>query len=119
LLRRGNTIQLLNAVGDLPLAIFGDTTYSDETLMLETGDVVLMFTDGIVEGRNGAGEMFGDERLQAALLAAKGDAKAILAAVIHEHCQFLDGTHSRDDATMLVLEVIEGEEGDAQAGFLG
>jgi sigma-B regulation protein RsbU (phosphoserine phosphatase) len=115
LLRRGNGIHLLNAVGDLPLAIFSDTTYSEQTVMLKDGDIVLLFTDGIVEARNDEGEMFGDDRLQAALLAAPGGPEEILASILRNQRQFLHGTRSRDDATMLVLELVENAGADEES----
>jgi sigma-B regulation protein RsbU (phosphoserine phosphatase) len=114
LLRRKNQIQLLDAVGDLPLAIFDDTTYHQHNLMLEEDDVVLLFTDGIVEAFNDRDEMFGDDRLRAALLAADGDAATILASLLTIQRQFLAGAHSRDDATMLVLKVLRDKNQNAE-----
>jgi len=109
ILRRKNQIQLLDAVGDLPLAIFNNTTYSQRTFVLEEDDVIVLFTDGIVEAFNDRDEMFGDDRLRAALLAADGDAATILASILTTQRQFLAGTRSRDDATMLVLKVMRAE----------
>jgi sigma-B regulation protein RsbU (phosphoserine phosphatase) len=110
ILRRKNQIQLLNAVGDLPLAIFDDTTYCDHTIVLEDDDVLVLFTDGIIEAFNDRNEMFGDEGLQAALLAANGDAATILASLLTAQRKFLGGSRSRDDATMLVLKVVRQED---------
>jgi phosphoserine phosphatase RsbU/P len=106
LLRRDNGIQVLDAVGDLPLAIFSNTAYSEQTVRLQDQDIVLLFTDGIVEARNDEGEMFGDDRLQAGLLAAPGGAEEVLASILKNQREFLAGTRSRDDATMLVLQVV-------------
>lgn len=105
ILRRDHQIHLLDAVGELPLAIFDDTTYSQHTLDLQDDDVIVLFTDGIVEAFNDGNEMFGDDRLRAALLAAEGDPTQILASLIETQRKFLAGAHSRDDATMMVLKV--------------
>jgi serine phosphatase RsbU (regulator of sigma subunit) len=45
----------------------------DSTLQLEQGDVLVLFTDGLTEARNGDGIMFGEDRLRAELEAAAGD----------------------------------------------
>jgi sigma-B regulation protein RsbU (phosphoserine phosphatase) len=105
MLRRGNQIILLNAVGQIPLAILDDTVYTEHRQSLEPGDVIVLFTDGIVEAFNAEGDMFGDERLVAALLAAKGSAQEILAELLASVRAFIAGSRSRDDATMLVLKV--------------
>ncbi|MFL6234653.1 MAG: PP2C family protein-serine/threonine phosphatase, partial [Thermoanaerobaculia bacterium] len=60
--------------------------YGEESLPLEPGDRLLLFTDGIPEALSPAGEPFGDERLQALLAAQSGGtpeqiAEALLARV--------------------------------------
>ena len=53
----------LQEVGDLPLGIFEDSTYEQATQQLEKGDVLVLFTDGIIEAADHEGEMFGEARL--------------------------------------------------------
>jgi serine phosphatase RsbU (regulator of sigma subunit) len=76
------------------------------TAALEPGDRVLFFTDGCVEGRNAAGEPFGDDRLADLLtrqtLAGRGAAETVrrLSQAVLAH----QGNEPRDDATMVFLE---------------
>ena len=76
------------------------------TAALEPADRVLFYTDGVVEGRNLAGEPFGEARLADLLvretLAAQPAAETMrrLAHAILAH----QGTSPRDDATMVFLE---------------
>jgi serine phosphatase RsbU (regulator of sigma subunit) len=46
----------------LPLGIVPDASYSESTLRLAPGDTLTLLTDGVVEARNHAGEIFGFER---------------------------------------------------------
>ena len=48
------------AENGLILAAFGYATYSDKTLSLQAGDRLLLYTDGLIEARNGQEEFFGE-----------------------------------------------------------
>jgi sigma-B regulation protein RsbU (phosphoserine phosphatase) len=68
---------------------------------------VLLYTDGVVEATDDANEMFGDERLHAALLAAGGAAAAdILEAINTALAAFLGTCKCDDDVSIAVLRVI-------------
>lgn len=111
LVRRGEAT-LLDAVGDIPLGILDEVDYHEATLPLEPDDVILLFTDGIVESIDAAGEMFGLERLTEALIVARGSAAEMLSEVtakVHSHqC----GSRSRDDQTMLLMKVLPDGTGN-------
>jgi sigma-B regulation protein RsbU (phosphoserine phosphatase) len=49
--------------GGLILGLFPHATYEEETLQLEDGDTLVVFSDGVTEALNGAGDEFGEERL--------------------------------------------------------
>lgn len=82
-----------------------------ETARLAPGDVVVLYTDGLVEARNPPGEKFGKERLQRAMeesvaLRASGIRDAILSRLF----SFTDGQEQRDDITLAVVK-IRGKKG--------
>jgi serine phosphatase RsbU (regulator of sigma subunit) len=80
--------------GTLPLGLIPEVRYESVPFSLGVGDRLTLFTDGLLEARNAAGEVFGFERM-AALLATRPDAsKAVNAAV--EFGQ-------EDDITVLAL----------------
>lgn len=73
--------------------------------MLDPGDILLFYTDGITEAMNPQRDLFGDERLAAVLRAshqyALGDiVDAVLAAVR----EFAGDTPQTDDMTMVVIK---------------
>lgn len=49
--------------GGLPLGVVSDVTYDEVRLFLHPGDRLLMMSDGVVEARQGSGEMFGFDRV--------------------------------------------------------
>jgi sigma-B regulation protein RsbU (phosphoserine phosphatase) len=65
LLRGGSVVEL--AENGLMLAAFSFATYSTAEYPLESGDRLLLYTDGILEATNAAGEEFGPNRLSALL----------------------------------------------------
>lgn len=62
LARRSGGIVRLRA-GGRPLGLRPDTTYEVECVKLEPGDVLVLFSDGLIEATNEAGEEFGEARL--------------------------------------------------------
>jgi serine phosphatase RsbU (regulator of sigma subunit) len=80
----------------------------ERTLRLGAGDVVLLFTDGVTEAMNAAGEPFGEERL-AALVAAHGDLpfEELRERILREIRAFVGGTALQDDLTLVLLKVDE------------
>ena len=88
--------------------------YQDYEIRMEPGDAVFVYTDGVPEANNAAGEFYGMERLEAALnRTADGDPKTLLQAVQADVDAFTAEAKQFDDLTMLCLEYRGG--GDARA----
>lgn len=105
LLRRAGRTIPLDKVGDLPLGIFADTVYEQAVEPMKPGDVIVLFTDGLVEAVNTAGEMFGDERLAEAMIRGGDSAQSVLDAIWGAVVEHQQGGTPRDDQTLLVLRV--------------
>ena len=79
--------------------------YSDYEIMLEPGDAVFVYTDGVPEARNENDEFFGMERLESALnIEANAAPRKILENVRKATEQFVNGADQFDDLTMLCIE---------------
>lgn len=73
---------------------------------LKPGQVIVIGTDGIWEGRNPSGEMFGKERLMDIIRqTAAQSSDAILEKVFQEHADFSGGLKSDDDLTLVVVKI--------------
>jgi serine phosphatase RsbU (regulator of sigma subunit) len=90
------------------------------TLPLGIGDVVLLFTDGLTEAMNAAGEPFGEERL-AALVEEHGDLpfEELRERILREIRAFVGGAGLHDDLTLVLLKVdnVGGPEGPPLRGI--
>jgi len=98
-LDRGGTV-----VGILP-----DTPFEEDTVELRAGDRVVFYTDGISEAANGAGELYGDDRLIAAVerLPAGLSARETIEALLADVRAWLAGLEAGDDMTLMVLRVLD------------
>jgi serine phosphatase RsbU (regulator of sigma subunit) len=107
LLARGKAVTASNKHG-LALNVSADVPYEiDERLELESGDVLLAFTDGLIEAHSCTDreQLFGEERVKQILLEhvqKRSDAATISRAIAEAAFQFAGGTHE-DDITLVVI----------------
>ena len=89
-----------------PLGIFEDVTYDERSFLLDPGDILVFYSDGIGDTQNPAGEFFGYERL-GDLIVKKQTASAdqIADHILEEVHNFSGGQHPADDRTLVVLKV--------------
>ncbi len=106
LLVRGRSVRRLDT-GGMPLALFLDATFPQETVPLEAGDVILLFSDGVSEASDPSGDPFGDERIEAVVRANPGaGAETLLAGLLAAVHAFTQGAVPDDDVTALVLRYL-------------
>jgi len=86
-----------------PLGLFPQVTYEADRLNLYPGDAVLFLSDGLLEARNHAGEMFSAERLISLIKDNPAD-KSLLSHVIEGFSKFLgDNQNQQDDITLIQM----------------
>ncbi|MFT4690559.1 MAG: serine phosphatase RsbU (regulator of sigma subunit)/anti-sigma regulatory factor (Ser/Thr protein kinase), partial [Limisphaerales bacterium] len=89
-----------------PLGIIEDMEYAGTQFELDPGTHILMYTDGITEAKNRAGEMWNDERLDKwwrQAIADLPDAAAIKESLIQSVAAFVDRAPATDDLTFLLM----------------
>ncbi|HSF99585.1 MAG TPA: PP2C family protein-serine/threonine phosphatase, partial [Vicinamibacterales bacterium] len=78
--------------------------YDEEAVTLSPGDLVVIFSDGVSEALNAAGEEFGDDRLQAvAEGAGTAAASDVVERIVTEVREFTKGAAQSDDITVMVI----------------
>ncbi len=87
----------------LMLAVFGFASYSTVVHKLEEGDRIVMYTDGILEAANAAGEFFGEDMLYDLLTKTRGLSPAMTADSIISSVQQWSGKQD-DDLTVLICD---------------
>jgi serine phosphatase RsbU (regulator of sigma subunit) len=100
-------VEYLAPPGDtLPLGILPDTPYATLELELGLGDLLLFYTDGIVEAQNHRHELFGFERLEA-LLREHGalPPDELIDRVIRAIEQFSGSAPQHDDMTIMAIRI--------------
>jgi serine phosphatase RsbU (regulator of sigma subunit) len=100
IVRRGAAPQPLSVRG-LALGIAELQDYPAETVRLEPGDAAVLFTDGLLEARRD-GELYGEERLDAALAAHASLPAEQLAQAVVEDCRAFAGELADDCAVVVV-----------------
>jgi len=91
--------------GGMVLGLFESIPYAEGHAELRPGDTLLVFSDGVTEMWNPAGEEFGEPRLQAlAVLKRDLGAEELQAAVLKGLEDHAQGTRANDDRTLLVLK---------------
>ena len=96
---------------DLPLGLLPEQVFQSATAPLHPGDLVVLYTDGVVEARNGAGEFFEQQRFEAVLRAHRGRPVAeIIDAVEAAVADFVGDEEQFDDLTIAMLYYSSGED---------
>jgi len=104
----GFSISVIQAEG-FPLGLFPNAKYDELTIACKPGDVLVFFSDGILDAENAEGDMFGTERLEAVLRehpSACNSAQATVDAILAAVSEFQAGTAHFDDETLVVLRVL-------------
>lgn len=96
----------LNGEG-MALGVMADAEFSEEVREgWAPGTLVVITTDGVRECRNAAGEMFGQDRLKAAIRAAAGDgADAVRKSILDSLETFAGEIEREDDVTLAVVRL--------------
>ncbi len=104
--RRDGTVLPLAAASGPPMCVLDDFPYAVEEFVLAAGDTVLLFTDGLTEGQNAQGELYGSTRLLKVLSTLCGgiDADGLVAAVRTDLRGFVGDAEAADDLALLALQ---------------
>jgi len=107
-LRRDGSIDTLE-MGGAPVGMFPDSSYEEGAVQVDPGDVVITYTDGVIEAENQSGEEWGVQGLlnAAAVRARQGDenAEQLVRSIFNSMDDFTHGCQT-DDATLAVLRVL-------------
>jgi sigma-B regulation protein RsbU (phosphoserine phosphatase) len=104
-LHRDGSIDWLEPSG-APVGLFSDAAWQERVIGLQSGDVVLAYTDGVTEALNRSGEEWGIEGLlQAAKVCGEESAEEVVRSILDALDDFSGGIQT-DDATVAALRVL-------------
>lgn len=102
---RNGELNRVEAVG-LPLGLFDSATYDEVTFECLPGDLIVFFSDGLVDARNTAEELFGRDGIEKVVAEnAGGSAEEIVNAIFHAVASFSTRMETYDDQTVVALKV--------------
>ena len=96
----------LNVKPNLPLGVFPDTVYEDQTCKLSPGTDIFLYTDGLTEAKNLRREQFGKNRVMEILERCRQEnitLNHLVETMRHEVSVFVDGAPQSDDLAMMVI----------------
>jgi sigma-B regulation protein RsbU (phosphoserine phosphatase) len=109
----GSHFKFMDIPEGLVIGAIEDSKWGSGKLLLEPGDVIFLYTDGVTEAANLQDELFSGERMKNCLVNLQSqnkDITAIIKAVRQEIASFTQGAPQSDDITMLAL-MYKGKKG--------
>jgi len=101
-------IEIIEATG-LPLGLFDDADYDEFIFNAEPGDKFVFFSDGILDARNEAGDLFGRSRVEQIVAQSDGiSAQQLVDSLFTAVAEHAVGVETFDDQTVVVVKVRDG-----------
>ena len=102
---------MFNAKPNLPVGLFEDFEYEMQTIQLQPGSALFLYTDGLTEARNAKGKLFGRERVEQ-MIAEVGttNPKRLVETTIESWQKFIGETEQSDDLTLLAIHYTQSDE---------
>jgi len=104
LLIRDGKVSDLYTEGTLPVGLADEVTFEATRIQLEPNDVLVLFSDGIVEAANAQNELFGFERLnEVTAQCAQASIETVMKTILDAVEEFSRGAAQADDLTLLIV----------------
>ena len=93
--------------GGVPLGMFKDSRYYEYFEAIEPGEVFVLYTDGVTEAMNSAGEEYGRDRMVEAVRQCRDQAAREMIDVLHRDLiAWTDGQGAHDDVTFFIIKAL-------------
>jgi sigma-B regulation protein RsbU (phosphoserine phosphatase) len=114
ILQSDGKVQVLPKSHGLPLGIYANKNYKSSTYKLNEGDLIVFFTDGVINARNEEGIHYGNERFEAQIQEKVGlSSKLVVTQLLQEIANYEEGTSQSDDITLMVFRFHRKEKNQA------
>ncbi len=98
-------IEPLETTNGMALGVVEDLSYQSKKIVLEKGDTIFIYTDGVTEAMNKKDELFSEKRLKKDLAVLKDrPVEEIVTGIMDEVKKYSDGVPQSDDITMMILK---------------
>lgn len=101
--RSGEVEELGLPENRIPLGALNNGSYQLRQVPMGHGDLVVGYSDGVVEAQSTGGELFGSDRLSEVIAAGPSDPKEMVDHVMAVLAEFTSGTEPYDDLTLVAV----------------
>jgi len=106
--QQGNCIHILNTTPNLPVGVMSGFQYEAQKTMVNKGELLFLYTDGLTEAENAKHLLFGEERMNSVavetLTLIDTTPKAIIDHMTAAIKEFVDKAEQSDDLTMMAIK---------------
>jgi sigma-B regulation protein RsbU (phosphoserine phosphatase) len=93
--------------GGVPLGMFRDTRYYEYFLTIESGQLLVLYTDGLTEAMNSSEEEYGRDRLAEAVRRCRNlSAREMIDYIHRDLITWTDGQGAHDDVTLFIIKAL-------------
>ncbi len=97
----GGQISKVEMTGGTILGCFEEFRFVSKKMTIRPGHTIFLYTDGVTEAFNAAGQAYEEHRLEAQLRSGNGDLNSLINLVVEDVSRFSTGISQSDDITML------------------
>jgi sigma-B regulation protein RsbU (phosphoserine phosphatase) len=114
ILHADGTLQTLSKSHGLPLGIYKDKTYKSSTVELQLNDMIILYTDGVINSRDTGKHHYGTERLEKNIQNLNDlTAEEVVKKLVKSIMIFEGQGHQADDISILALKYLNKTENQA------
>lgn len=114
ILHPDGTVQTLSKSHGIPLGIYKNKIYKSNTVELQYGDLILFYTDGVINSRNSAGTHYGIEKLKSNIQRLTDlSAKEVVNNILQDIMTYEDESHQSDDISLMALKFLNETKNQA------
>jgi len=107
IIRHNRKIESLLKNGNMALGLFDDNIYRQKEIQLNPGDMLFLYTDGIVEAVDSDFRFYGQHRLEENLLArASATSQECIEHNLADLAEFTGGMAPSDDITAMAIKIV-------------
>lgn len=96
-----NHHETIDVFTGIPLGILPEANFNEYKILLESGDTILLYTDGITEAKNTQNEMFTLKRLEQILDCSRSHPQELIEDIVKQVKDFTGSMRQHDDITLL------------------
>ena len=86
------------------IGVFQDTLFEEKEILIESGDRLFLFTDGIINSKNSTNEIFGDKRIESLIKSNNTDDISKLVKKIESTVTDFSKGGGKEDITIAIIE---------------